>query len=46
MVIVSGKGAKRDFKRNGDFRVVLVTQCRLRIRQKCFSLYGEYAESI
>jgi hypothetical protein len=28
---------------NGDFRVVLLLQSRLRIRQKYFIMYGEYA---
>ncbi len=42
--------APKDFERvhedNGDFRVVLFMQSRLRIRQKFFTVYGEYAKSI
>jgi hypothetical protein len=30
---------------NGDFRVALLIQSHLRIRQKYFTMYGEYAKS-
>ncbi len=40
---VFSNGVHRD---NGDFRVVLFIQIRLRVRQKYLIMYGEYAWSI